>query len=52
MLKLSILYGYPDDPDAFEEYYARHHLPLARADVDNFATGGATLLVAEEDIPS
>ncbi|MGH3447856.1 MAG: EthD family reductase [Nocardioidaceae bacterium] len=29
MPKLIILYGQPDDPAAFEEYYASRHLPYA-----------------------
>jgi uncharacterized protein (TIGR02118 family) len=28
MVKLTALYGHPDDPDAFEEYYADTHMPL------------------------
>jgi uncharacterized protein (TIGR02118 family) len=28
MVKLTVLYGHPDDPAAFEEYYANTHLPL------------------------
>jgi hypothetical protein len=28
MVKLTVLYGSPDDPDAFEEYYANTHMPL------------------------
>lgn len=28
MIKLTVLYGHPDDPEAFEEYYANTHLPL------------------------
>ena len=28
MVKLTVLYGHPDDPDAFEEYYANTHAPL------------------------
>lgn len=101
MAKLVILYGHPEDPAAFEEYYASRHIPYASthmpnvrgaqnmrvistsegspapyyrvsqlsydsmadlragiasadgrstiADLDNFATGGATLLIVEED---
>lgn len=30
MAKLSILYGHPDDADAFEDYYANRHLPFAQ----------------------
>jgi uncharacterized protein (TIGR02118 family) len=29
MTKLTILYGYPEDPEAFEKYYHEVHLPLA-----------------------
>ena len=29
MIKLTILYGHPTDPVAFERYYAETHLPLA-----------------------
>ena len=29
MLKLTGLYAHPNDPEAFEEYYANEHLPLA-----------------------
>lgn len=100
MAKLIILYGQPDDPEAFEDYYARHHLPFAQkrmpgvrdfqlsrvvpreaetpsyyrmaemwwedlvslrsalnseggrsvlADLDNFATGGTTLIVSDTE---
>jgi hypothetical protein len=28
MVKLTVLYGHPDDPDAFEEYYAK--IPTCR----------------------
>ena len=27
-MKLTVLYGHPDDPAAFEEYYANTHMPL------------------------
>jgi uncharacterized protein (TIGR02118 family) len=98
MVKLVVAYGAPDDPPAFEQYYASTHVPLvekipnlrrfeagkvlgtpdgspapfyfmaelwfesaqdleaamgsaegqaAGADVANFATGGATLRIAE-----
>jgi uncharacterized protein (TIGR02118 family) len=29
MVKLTVLYGQPTDPDAFERYYAATHMPLA-----------------------
>ncbi len=35
MLKLTVLYGHPEDPEAFEEYYATKHLPLAQK-IPNF----------------
>ena len=28
MVKLTVLFGAPTDPEAFEAYYAEHHLPL------------------------
>ncbi|MGH3207451.1 MAG: EthD family reductase [Sciscionella sp.] len=29
--KLTVLYGQPEDPQAFEAYYSDKHMPLARA---------------------
>ena len=29
MLKLTVLYNHPEDPETFEEYYANERLPLA-----------------------
>lgn len=29
MIKLTLLYGHPKDPAAFEHYYAATHLPIA-----------------------
>jgi uncharacterized protein (TIGR02118 family) len=29
MIKLTVLYGHPKQPDVFEEYYLNKHLPLA-----------------------
>lgn len=29
MLKTTLLYGHPEDPEAFENYYAKTHLPIA-----------------------
>ena len=28
MVKLTVLYGHPDNPADFEEYYANTHMPL------------------------
>jgi uncharacterized protein (TIGR02118 family) len=30
MIRLSVLYGHPIDPKAFDSYYAEVHLPLAK----------------------
>ena len=30
MVKLTVLYGQPKDPAAFEKYYANTHMPIAR----------------------
>lgn len=29
MVKLVVMYGHPEDPAAFEKYYAETHLPIA-----------------------
>lgn len=29
MIKATLLYSHPTDPDAFEKYYAETHLPIA-----------------------
>ena len=41
MLKLTVLYAHPKDPEAFEEYYANEHLPLAAKipNVQRFESG-------------
>jgi uncharacterized protein (TIGR02118 family) len=30
MVRLTVLYGHPDDPAAFDRYYREVHIPLAR----------------------
>lgn len=30
MHKLTVLYGYPQDPDAFDKYYHEKHIPIAK----------------------
>ena len=30
MFRLSVLYGTPDDPEAFDHYYRTVHIPLAK----------------------
>lgn len=30
MAKLTVLYGRPDDPEAFDDYYFNQHLPFAQ----------------------
>ncbi len=41
MVKLTVLYGHPEDPEAFEGYYANTHMPLAAKvpNVQRFETG-------------
>lgn len=29
MMKVTVLYNHPDNPDEFEQYYSSKHLPLA-----------------------
>ncbi len=41
MVKLTALFGHPEDPEAFEKYYANQHLPLAAKipNVQRFESG-------------
>ena len=41
MIKMTVLYGHPGDPGAFDEYYEREHMPLAAKipDVQRFESG-------------
>lgn len=41
MVKLTVLFGHPQDPEAFEEYYANQHLRLAAnlPNVQRFESG-------------
>ena len=41
MVKLTVLFGRPEDPEAFEAYYGNHHLPLAAKipNVQRFESG-------------
>ena len=41
MVKLTVLYGLPDDAEAFEDYYAKSHLSLAAKipNVQRFESG-------------
>lgn len=29
MVKLVVMYGHPEEPEAFEAYYSETHLPIA-----------------------
>ena len=53
MVKLMVLYGRPDDPTAFEEYYVNTHLPLVEKvpNLQKFETSKiiATKIVATPD---
>ena len=46
MAKLTILYGHPEDPAAFEEYYANTHNPLVE-DIPNLRRFEAVRLSAQ-----
>jgi uncharacterized protein (TIGR02118 family) len=48
MVKLTVLNGLPDDPDAFEEYYAITHMPLAD-EIPNLQRDEAARIVATPD---
>ncbi len=48
MVKTTVLYGHPDDPDAFEEYYANTHMPLVPK-IPNLQRFEAAKVVATPD---
>ncbi len=48
MVKLSVLYAHPDDPDAFEQYYANTHMPLVD-EIPNLQRYEAARIVATPD---
>ena len=48
MVKLTVLYGHPEDPEAFEEYYANTHMPLA-AKIPNVKRFEAGRVAAADD---
>ena len=48
MVKLTVLYGHPDDPDAFEEYYASTHMPMVPK-IPNLIRHEAARVVATPD---
>lgn len=53
MVRLSVLYGHPDDPAAFLSHYENTHVPLAEAipDVLRFTWGKCLPGLAGEDPP-
>ena len=48
MVKLTVLYAHPDDPDAFEEYSANTHMPLIDK-IPNLQRYEAARIVATPD---
>ena len=48
MVKITVLYGAPADPDAFEAYYADHHVPLVHK-MPNLRRFEAARVVATPD---
>lgn len=48
MLKVTVLYGPPTDPSAFEDHYTGKHLPLA-ADMPNVKRFEASKVVGTPD---
>jgi uncharacterized protein (TIGR02118 family) len=48
MVKLTVLYGHPEDPAAFEEYYADTHMPLVEK-MPNLQRYEAARIVATPD---
>ena len=48
MAKLTVLYGHPEDPAAFEEYYANTHTPLVE-DIPNLRRFEAGRVIGTAD---
>jgi uncharacterized protein (TIGR02118 family) len=48
MVKATALYGHPEDPDAFDEYYASIHVPLVEK-IPNLQRFEAAKIVATPD---
>lgn len=48
MVKLTVLYGHPEDPEAFEEYYAYTHMPMVPK-IPNLLRFEAAKVVATPD---
>jgi uncharacterized protein (TIGR02118 family) len=48
MVKLTVLYGHPDDPDTFENYYANTHMPLVD-EIPNLQRYEAARIIATPD---
>jgi uncharacterized protein (TIGR02118 family) len=48
MVKLTVLYAHPEDPDAFEQYYANTHMPLVD-EIPNLQRYEAARVVATPD---
>lgn len=48
MIKITVLYGQPAQPDVFEKYYAQTHLPLV-AEVQGIQRTELTLFAAAAD---
>jgi uncharacterized protein (TIGR02118 family) len=48
MVKLTVLYEHPDDPDAFEDYYANTHMPMVQK-IPNLLRYEAARAVATPD---
>lgn len=48
MIKLTVLYGHPTDPEAFEAYYASTHMPLV-GKIKEIAKAETTKFLDEAD---
>jgi uncharacterized protein (TIGR02118 family) len=48
MIKLTVLYGHPTDPEAFERYYAATHMPLV-SKMSGFSSTEKAKVVAAPD---
>lgn len=51
MAKLILLYGRPQDPSAFEDYYTRRHLPFAQRQMPKVRSSGGIVQGSRPDEP-
>ncbi len=53
MVKITALFGHPEDPNAFEEYYTNTHVPLVHKipDLQRFEAARAVATPDDSELP-